>query len=153
MMQSDPFWNEFTENQGQIRDQHNDDRKRGDFKNPFDPDLLPTPPNANSGKKGARAGDNALVTLVLYVDKKLTEPAGTAIFNCTFNFAQEAMCEADFELRRGTVIAMGPARLDGSQILLAVTGGTGRHVGARGQVSSTASPTSKNAQVLRFTLL
>ncbi len=39
---------------------HNDDRERGDFTNPFDPDLLPTPPNANSGKKGARAGDNAL---------------------------------------------------------------------------------------------
>ena len=132
---------------------HADDRDRGNTTNPFGDFVLPTPPSANSGKKGARAGDNALVTLVLYVDKKLTEPAGTAIFNCTFNFAQEAMCEADFELRRGTVIAMGPARLDGSQILLAVTGGTGRHVGARGQVSSSASPTSKNAQVLRFTLV
>ena len=31
---------------------HNDDRARGDFKNPFDPDLLPTPPNANSGEEG-----------------------------------------------------------------------------------------------------
>jgi hypothetical protein len=130
-----------------------DDRDRGNTTNPFGDFVLPTPPSANSGKKGARAGDNALVTLVLYVDKKLTEPAGTAIFSCTFNFAQEAMCEADFELRRGTVIAMGPARLDGGRILLAVTGGTGRHVGARGQVSSSASPTSKNAQVLHFTLV
>jgi hypothetical protein len=130
-----------------------DDRDRGNTTNPFGDFVLPTPPSANSGKKGARAGDNALVTLVLYVDKKLTEPAGTAIFCCTFNFAQEALCEADFELRRGTVIARGPARLDGGRILLAVTGGTGRHVGARGQVSSSASPTSKNAQVLHFTLV
>jgi hypothetical protein len=48
---------------------------------------------------------------------------------------------------------MGPAKLDGRQIILAVTGGTGRHVGAHGQVISTALPTKKNAQILRFTLL
>jgi len=54
---------------------HNDDRKRGDFKNPFDPDLLPTPRNANSGKKGARAGDNALFGFKVYSDAKLTRDA------------------------------------------------------------------------------
>jgi len=130
-----------------------DDRDRGNKTNPFGGDVLPTPPSANSGKKGARAGDNAVMTLTLYIDRKLTRPAGSAFFTCTFNFAQEATCDADFELRRGTVLAMGPARLDGSQILLAVTGGTRRHVGARGQVSSTTSRTLKNTQVLHFTLL
>jgi hypothetical protein len=132
---------------------HADDRDRGNKTNPFGDYVLPTPPSANSGKKGMRAGDNALITLTLYVDRKLTRPAGTAILSCTFNFAQEAMCEADYELRRGTVLALGPAKLDGRQIVLAVTGGTGRHVGAHGQVTSNSSPTNKNTQILHFTLL
>jgi hypothetical protein len=132
---------------------HADDRDRGNKTNPFGDYVLPTPPSANSGKKGTRAGDNALITLTLYVDRKLTEPAGTAVLSCTFNFAQEALCDADFELRRGTVLALGPARLDGRQFVLAVTGGTGRHVGAHGQVTSTMSPFTKNARILSFTLL
>ena len=62
------------------------------------------------------------------------------------------MCDADFELRRGTVIAMGPAKLDGRQIVLAVTGGTGRYVGAHGQVTSSPSG-AKNTQIIRFLLV
>ena len=105
---------------------HNDDRKRGDFKNPFDPDLLPTPRNANSGKKGARAGDNALFSFKVYADAKLTRPIGDAIYSCTFNFAEEATCEANFTL----------------------TGGTRTYFGALGQVDST--PAAGNTQ--RFAL-
>ena len=90
---------------------HNDDRARGDFTNPFDPDVLPTPPNANSAKKGARAGDNAIFNFKLYSDLNLTRPIGNANYSCTFNFAQEAICEANFSLNGGTMIAMGPATL------------------------------------------
>jgi hypothetical protein len=132
---------------------HADDRERGSITNPFGPDILPTPPNANSGKKGARAGDTVFITILLYADHKLTRPAGTAIISCRFNFGGEAFCDADFELRRGAILAMGPAKLDGRQIALPVTGGTGRHFGAHGQVSSTTSLTSKYTQILRFTLL
>ena len=130
-----------------------DDRARGNTTNPFGDYPLPTPPSANSGKKGARAGDNALITVMLYVDRKLTQHAGIETLSCTFNFGGEAMCQADFELRRGAVIGMGPAKLDGRQIVLAVTGGTGRHIGAHGQVISTPSSTNKSVHVLRFTLL
>ena len=132
---------------------HNDDRKRGDFKNPFDPDLLPTPPNANSGKKGARAGDNALFGFKVYADAKLTRPIGDAIYSCTFNFAEEAICEANFTLTGGTMTAMGPTMLDDSTILLPVTGGTGEYAGARGQFSSKASGNTSNTQIIRFRLL
>jgi hypothetical protein len=132
---------------------HADDRARGNQFNPFNADILPTPKNANSGKKGARAGDNALFTLKLYSDLNLTRPVGTATYSCTFNFAQEAICEADFELSNGTMVAMGPAKLDSSGIVLAVTGGTGRYVGAHGQVTSSSSGNKKNTQIIRFQLV
>ncbi len=132
---------------------HNDDRKRGDFKNPFDPDLLPTPRNANSGKKGARAGDNALFSFKVYADAKLTRPIGDAIYSCTFNFAEEATCEANFTLTGGSMTAMGPTMLDDSIILLPVTGGTGEYSGARGQFSARASGSKSNTQIIRFRLL
>jgi len=132
---------------------HADDRVRGKITNPFDPDLLPTPPNANSGKKGARAGDDALFSFALYSDADLTRRIGNAIYSCTFNFAQEAICEANFTLRGGTMIAMGPAQLDGSTIVLPVTGGTGPFAGAHGQLSSKSAGTAKNAQIVRFRLV
>jgi hypothetical protein len=129
-----------------------DDRARGNKLNPFNSDLLPTPPTANTGKKGARAGDNALFNIKLYSDPTLMRPVGNAMYSCTFNFAHEAICEADFELNNGTMIAMGPANLDSSEIVIAVTGGTGRYAGAHGQVTSTSS-IGKNAQVIRFHLV
>ena len=131
---------------------HNDDRERGSFRNPFDPDSLPTPPNANSAKKGARAGDNALFSLKLYSDRRLTRPVGNAVYSCTFNFAQEAICEANFNLNGGTMIALGPAKLDSGNIVLPVIGGTGRYAGAHGQLTSRPSGT-KNTQIIRFRLL
>jgi hypothetical protein len=132
---------------------HNDDRARGDFTNPFDPDLLPTPPSANSAKKGARAGDNALFTLRVYSDFKLTRPIGNAIYSCTFNFSQEAICEANFSLNGGTMVAMGPAQLTTSDFLLPVTGGTGRYAGAHGQMTSRPAGNKQNTQIIRFRLL
>jgi hypothetical protein len=132
---------------------HADDRERGKKINPFSSDILPTPPNANTGKKGARAGDNALLSVKLYSDPDLKRPVGSAIYSCTFNFGGEAICEASFELGNGTMIAMGPARLDSSAMILPVTGGTGRYRGAHGQVTSSSSRTRKNTQVIRFRLV
>jgi hypothetical protein len=132
---------------------HADDRARGDKLKSFNAEALPTPPNANSGKKGARAGDNALVSLTLYADPDLTQAVGTATYSCTFNFAQEAICDGHFELGGGTILALGPAKLDGSEIVLAVTGGTGRYAGAHGQVTSTSSSAKKNTRIFRFILV
>jgi len=134
---------------------HNDDRERGALRNPFDPDSPPTPPNANSAKKGARAGDNALFSFKLYSDARLTRPVGNAIYHCTFNFAKEAICEANFTLNGGTMIALGPAKLDSGNvnIVLPVTGGTGRYAGAHGQLTSRPSGAKNNAQIIRFRLL
>ena len=132
---------------------HADDRARGDKLKSFNAEALPTPPSANSGKKGTRAGDNALLTLTLYSDPQLTRAIGTATYSCTFNFAQEAICDGHFDVVGGTIIALGPARLDGSEITLAVTGGTGRYAGAHGQVTSTSSGAKKTTQVFHFVLV
>jgi hypothetical protein len=133
---------------------HADDRERGTKTNPFNAEeLLPTPKSANTAKKGARAGDSALFRLTLYSDRNLRRRVGFATFACTFNFAHEAICNASFELGKGTMIAMGPARLDTSEWVLPVTGGTGRYVGAHGQVTSRPASTTKNTQILRFRLV
>jgi hypothetical protein len=132
---------------------HADDRARGNFTNPFG-DGLPTPPNANSGKPGARAGDNALFTLKLYSDAKLTRPVGTAAYSCTVNFGQQAICEGQFVLSAGgTMIALGPADLKSGDFVLPVTGGTGRYAGAHGQLTSTSAGKKTNTQIIRFQLV
>jgi hypothetical protein len=132
---------------------HAADRARGNTTNPFGEGALPTPPNANSAKKGARAGDNALFTLKLYSDAKLTRAVGTAAYSCTVNFGQQAICEGQFELNGGTMIAMGPADLRTGDLVLPVSGGTGRYAGAHGQLTSTAAGTKKNTQIIRFQLV
>jgi hypothetical protein len=132
---------------------HNDDRERGNFTNPFG-DLLPTPRNANSGKEGARAGDNALFTLKLYSDRKLKRLVGTAAYHCTVNFGQQAICEGQFDFgRSGTMVAMGPADLKSGDLVIPVTGGTGRYAGAHGQLTSTSQGKKTSTQVLRFQLV
>jgi hypothetical protein len=127
------------------------DRKKGDFTNPF-ADVLPTPKGANTGKKGARAGDSALFTLRLYSDARLTRPVGTAAYSCTVNFNKQAICEGQFTLSGGTMLAMGPADLTGGDWILPVTGGTSRYAGAHGQLTSTTLG-QKNTQILRFQLV
>jgi hypothetical protein len=131
-----------------------DDRQRGLRLNPFNADLLPPPPKANSGKKGGRAGDNAFFAFKVYSDPNLTRFVGTAIYSCTFNFNHEAICEADFELGGGSMFAMGPAQLDTnfSGVVLPVTGGTGRYAGAHGQLTSTPS-IYKGVQLIHFELV
>jgi hypothetical protein len=132
---------------------HSDDRARADFKNPFSGADIPTPPNANSGKKGARAGDNALFTLKLYSDTRLTRSVGTATYSCTVNFGQQAVCDGHFDLRNGTMLAMGPADLKTGNLTLPVTGGTGRYAGAHGQLTSRSAGTAKTTQIIRFQLV
>jgi hypothetical protein len=131
---------------------HADDRSRGTILNPFGSDLLPPPKNANTGKKGARAGDKALFSLKVYSDFKLTRPIGTAVYTCTFNFAHEAICEFNFDLNGGTMIASGPANLESSSHVLPVIGGTGRYAGAHGQLASRSVGTN-TTQIIRFRLL
>ena len=131
---------------------HSDDRERGNFTNPF-ADILPTPKNANSGKEGARAGDNAIFSLKLYSDAKLTHAVGTAAYHCTVNFGQQAVCDGQFQFGNGTMIATGPADLKSGNFVIPVTGGTGRYASAHGQLSSMSAGAKTNTQIIRFRLV
>ena len=50
------------------------------------------------------------------------------------------------------MIAMGPANLESGNLVLPVAGGTGRYVGAHGQLTSRSSG-NKNTQIIRFRLV
>ena len=51
------------------------------------------------------------------------------------------------------MIAMGPADLESGDLVLPVTGGTGRYAGAHGQLTSTSLGTKTNTQIIRFRLV
>ena len=118
---------------------HSDDRIRGSFANPFNTDTSIPPPKSGTG---ALPGDNALFTFKLYSDPGLKNRVGSGTYSCTFNFAQRALCEADFELKSGSMIADGPTNFNSTRFTLAVISGTGKYLGVRGQVAS--SPSSEN---------
>jgi hypothetical protein len=130
---------------------HADDRVRGSKLNPFNADIIPPPPK--TGGKGAGPGDKAFFSLKLYSDAGLKRLIGTAIYSCTFNFAHQALCEADFALHNGTMLAMGPAKLVDTfgDLILPVVAGTGRYGDAHGQLTSTPSGRS-NVQIIHFQL-
>lgn len=125
---------------------HFDDRIRGDFRNPFNVDTKIPPPKG----KGPQAGDNALYSFKLYSDSAFKKRVGSAVYSCIITFAHRALCEADFQLNSGAMFASGSANFDSTQFTLAVSGGTGSYLGARGQVSS--APAVSNAHRLTFVL-
>jgi hypothetical protein len=127
---------------------HADDRSRGILKNPFNADTKSLAPKTTG--KGPQAGDSARFSFKLYSDAGLKRSAGSAVYNCTFNFAHHALCEALYELKTGTLFASGPTDFDTTRFTLAVTGGTSKFLGLRGQVSS--APAARNAHRLDFIL-
>jgi hypothetical protein len=117
--------------QGQYAN-HADDRSRGTLDNPFNADL-PAP----TGKgKASRVGDNALIGFKLYSDSSYNKRIGSGSYSCTFTSAHVALCEASFQLDDGSMTASGPTNWTSTAFTLAVSGGTGNYLGARGQVSS-----------------
>jgi hypothetical protein len=123
---------------------HKDDRARGALHNPFNADE-----KAVKGS-GTRVGDNALIGFKLYSDPSLKKQIGSGTYSCTFNSAHVALCEADFQLDHGAMFASGPANFSSSTFTLAVSGGTGQYLSARGQVSS--APAANGAHRLTFVI-
>ena len=127
---------------------HADDRARGDLHNPFNADTKSLTPVTKG--TGPFPGDTAQYSFKLYRDANLKAGAGSAVYTCTFNFAHHALCTGLYELTAGTMFASGPTDFDSTRFTLAVTGGTGKYLSARGQVS--AAPAAKNAHRLAFVL-
>jgi hypothetical protein len=132
---------------------HSDDRARGAVQNPFNVDVDALLPVSKAMQKGGGPypGDSATYSFKLYSDAGLKKKLGTAVYSCTFNFNKRALCSADFELTGGTMFAYGLADFTSPRFILAVNGGTGKYLGAHGQVSS--APAVKDAHRLDFVLL
>ena len=129
---------------------HSDDRVRGTAKNPFNVDAKNIPPTKESGT-GTQTGDEARYGFKLYSDAALKKLIGTATYSCRFTHPKQALCEADFQLNDGAMFGSGPASFTTTTLTFVVSGGSGRYLGARGQVSS-APVAAKDAHRLVFTL-
>ena len=116
---------------------HADDRQRGLEKNPFNADVKKLDPKAEAQEKGKGPfpGDDALFTFKLYSDAQHRNSAGTAVYECVYNFHKHAMCKAVFDLKAGSLFASGPVDFNSAHFAMAVTGGTGKYLGAHGQVA------------------
>jgi hypothetical protein len=135
---------------------HADDRARGQDKNPFNADIKALGATAKENEKGhgPYPGDEALLVFKLYARPNRTQPIGSAVYSCTYNLAKHALCRADFDLKGGSLFATGPVDFSASDFTIAVISGTGKYVGAFGQVSegSLVKPLTKNMHRLDFDL-
>jgi hypothetical protein len=126
-----------------------DDRQRAVAHNPFNVDTAKLAPKDKG--KGPFAGDTTLYTFTLYTSRSLTKKIGSAAYTCNYNFAQNALCTAYFELKGGTLLASGRILFTSRRFTLAVTGGTNKYFAANGEVAM--APVTTNMQRLSFVLL
>jgi hypothetical protein len=104
---------------------HADDRQHGNNANPFNADVVPTPPNANSGRRGrgpatTRSSPSSCIPTPSSGDSQ-RRPAG--------DVRGPVRCQRRDHDRDG---ASGSPERD---LVLPVTGGTGRYAGAHGQLT------------------
>jgi hypothetical protein len=125
---------------------HKDDRQRGLGHNPFLVDTAKIA--AKNVGPGPFAGDITLYAFTLYSDAKLTKKAGTAVYQCTYNFSKNALCEASFDVNGSTLLASGPVHFAKTSFTLAISGGTNKYFAANGQVAM--SQVTKNEQRFKF---
>jgi hypothetical protein len=124
---------------------HADDRQRGIGNNPFNVDtktLEPLTKKKEEAAGGPFPGDQATYQFKLFGNASLKKSIGTATIYCTYNFNQNAECNALFTMKGGTLFAEGPIDFNAKTFNLAVTGGTAKYIGAGGQVS--AAPAKKS---------
>jgi len=125
-----------------------DDRERGQGANPFGNfhDANPTTKQA----KGPFPGDEALFQFSVYGTPGQTKTVGSGQYTCLFNFNHNVFCNAVYDLPGGTMVGSGAFDFDASSFNLAVTGGTGKYAGMRGNVE--VVPAAHHGEQLTFTL-
>ncbi len=128
-----------------------DDRARGHVNNPLDSTANKLAPKS-AGRNGPYAGDVAVYSLKLYANSALTQPAGTAVYTCYFNYDRHALCQSYYKLKTGgTLVASGPVDFNKTTFDIVVSGGTNKYLGARGEAKAVAAAGS--AQKINFELV
>lgn len=129
---------------------YSDGITRAKYRNPFNIDSKKFTPT--TGKGVASPGNSVFFAFALYSDPNRKHSLGTAIYTCTFNFNNNATCQAEYDLKKGILFAAGPVDFKSTRTLLAVTGGTGDYLGAAGQVVSLGPTNAKSTNHLEFDL-
>lgn len=126
-----------------------DDRRRGYGNNPFGNfnDLTPTTKQKNTR---TLPGDFVLLKFNVSTNPTLKKRVGSAILTCTFSFNNHAFCSATYELDGGILTGAGSIDFSSSSFTIAITGGSGKYAGLRGDMQSTPAP--RRAQRLVFRL-
>jgi hypothetical protein len=132
---------------------HADDRLRGMSTNPFNvkTQALVIATNGKEKGNGPFPGDDILYSFKLYGDPKLATRAGSAMFTCYYTFVKRATCDSYFELNGSVLLASGQVKFNGTRFTMSVTGGTGKYLGALGEVRAT--PKSLRAERLQISLV
>ncbi len=126
-----------------------DDRARGEGNNPFG-SYADTPAIAEQSGNGPFAGDEAFFQFKVYASAALNPAIGSATFVCVYNFNKNGFCDATFTLAHGELLTEGLFNFSTAAFKLAVTGGTGNYLAAKGTVQE--SPAANHSQRLMFKL-
>jgi hypothetical protein len=130
---------------------NNDDESRGDVNNPFGMHDRNKAQVVEEHSNGPFPGDAAVFTFTLFSNPSRSRPDGSAVFTCLYYAARNAFCDAYFRFAGGDVlVGTGAFRFDATKYALAITGGYGGYVGAKGDVEAVVG--SKLAQRLDFNL-
>ncbi len=75
---------------------------------------------------------------------------GSAVLTCQSVFDKNGLCDVNYQLPGGTLVAAGTFDFDAQSFSLPITGGSGSYLGATGDVRVTPGPHS--TQHLAFAL-
>jgi hypothetical protein len=135
-----------------------DDRRRAIINNPFTTNTakLMAVMKGTEKRTGPLPGDTALFSFSLYNGANVTKQLGSEVFLCQYNFNNNALCTAYFELTDGVLLATGKVNFNTfitSKFTLSVRGGTKAYLGARGVVTVNPAKNAPNTRRLDFVLL
>lgn len=130
-----------------------DDEARGVIDNPFRASSDSLRPRLDRKGNGPFPGDVTVFSFTLYSNDHLKRVIGMASLTCYYNYDLNALCNAVYDLgdARGILLATGPLNFNTTRFTLAVTGGTGAYLGARGELLE--SRATVDSQRLAFVLV
>jgi hypothetical protein len=125
-----------------------DDRERGQGANPFGNFHDATASTKQA--KGPFPGDEEVFQFAIYAKPSLGKAVGDGRFVCLYNFNQNVLCDASYDLPGGALVGTGAFSFNSSKFNIDVTGGTGKYSNLRGNLEVASA--AHHAQRLSFTL-
>jgi hypothetical protein len=126
-----------------------DDRARGKGATPFGnfKDFAAT---ALATKHPPYPGDEAFFTFSIYTSPTLKTRAGSAVLSCTYNFGEDAFCDASYQLDSGSLYGSAAFNFNTSAFVVALTGGTGKYLDTTGNIDVTPGPAHSQRLAFEF---